>query len=379
MSKSYCSLGLMSGTSMDGVDASIIQSDGEKKYEVILDQYFKYPDRIYEKLTKLRSKITTPKDLKRHSKDLKKIESEITLFHKDVVKEIIKKSKADIDLIGFHGQTILHSPNFFFSKQLGDGKLLSKLIKKTVVYDFRQKDLKNNGGGAPLTPIFHKLIANKNKFRLPIAFLNLGGIANWTYIGKNNYSQDLQSSDAGPANCLIDQWMKKRANLRYDKNGKTASSGKINKHILEKAINNLINEFTLENGSKDSYFLTKNKTYDIKDFDLSFVNSLSLKDGAATLTEYTAVIISEFIKTMPRVKEIIVCGGGRENKFFLRQISNKIKYKLVPIDNYGINGDFVESQAFAYLAIRSYLKLPISFPGTTGCIKPTTGGVIIRN
>ena len=377
MSKSYYSLGLMSGTSMDGVDASIIQSDGETKYKVIIDKYFEYPQGIYKDLTKLRDKIKSSKDLKKFSKEVKNIEKEITLFHAKAVNEILKKTKVKVDFIGFHGQTIYHNAKEKISKQLGDGKILSQLSKKTVVYNFRQNDLDHGGGGAPLAPIFHKLIVSQNKIKQPVLILNLGGIANWTFLGESDDGKDLHSADLGPGNCLIDQWMKKNSKQNYDKDGSTAKSGKINKSVLNKAIDDHMDKFISEEQSKDHYH---DRSYDINDFDFSFVFGLSLEDGAATLTEYTAFIISEFINGTPAdLRRVIVCGGGRKNKFLLKRISKKLKYSLQLIDNFGIDGDFVESQAFAYLAIRSYLKLPISFPGTTGVKKSCTGGVIVKN
>ena len=377
MSKSYYSLGLMSGTSMDGVDASIIQSDGETKYKVIMDKYFEYPQGIYKDLTKLRDKIKSSKDLKKFSKEVKNIEKEITLFHAKAVNEILKKTKVKVDFIGFHGQTIYHNAKEKISKQLGDGKILSQLSKKTVVYNFRENDLRNGGGGAPLAPIFHKLIVSQNKIKQPVLILNLGGIANWTFLGEYDDGKDLHSADLGPGNCLIDQWMKKNSKQNYDKDGSTAKSGKINKSVLNKAIDDHMDKFISEEQSKDHYH---DRSYDINDFDFSFVFGLSLEDGAATLTEYTAFIISEFINGTPAdLRRVIVCGGGRKNKFLLKRISKKLKYSLQPIDNFGIDGDFVESQAFAYLAIRSYLKLPISFPETTGVKKSCTGGVIVKN
>ena len=377
MSKSYYSLGLMSGTSMDGVDASIIQSDGETKYKVIIDKYFEYPQGIYKDLTKLRDKIKSSKDLKKFSKEVKNIEKEITLFHAKAVNEILKKTKVKVDFIGFHGQTIYHNAKEKISKQLGDGKILSQLSKKTVVYNFRQNDLDHGGGGAPLAPIFHKLIVSQNKIKQPVLILNLGGIANWTFLGESDDGKDLHSADLGPGNCLIDQWMKKNSKQNYDKDGSTAKSGKINKSVLNKAIDDHMDKFISEEQSKDYYH---DRSYDINDFDFSFVFGLSLEDGAATLTEYTAFIISEFINGTPAdLRRVIVCGGGRKNKFLLKRISKKLKYSLQPIDNFGIDGDFVESQAFAYLAIRSYLKLPISFPETTGVKKSCTGGVIVKN
>ena len=163
MNKSYYSLGLMSGTSMDGVDASIIHSDGTTKYEAISNKYFEYNKELYKDLTSIRDKIASSKDLKTLQNELKFIEKKITLFHAKAVDEIIRKSKTNIDFIGFHGQTIFHSAKEKISEQLGDGDLLSKHTKKTVIYNFRQNDLKNGGQGAPLTPIFHKLLKNKNE------------------------------------------------------------------------------------------------------------------------------------------------------------------------------------------------------------------------
>jgi anhydro-N-acetylmuramic acid kinase len=367
MSKSYYSLGLMSGTSMDGVDASIIQSDGENKYKVIIDKYFEYPAVIFKKLTKVRDKIKSLKDLKKFSKETKSIEKEITLFHVKAVKETLKKSRVNIDLIGFHGQTIYHNVKKKISKQLGDGRLLSKLTRKTVVYDFRKNDLKNGGRGAPLTPIFHKLLAIKFKANLPAAFINLGGIANETVIdgySKSNYAI-VSAYDIGPGMCLIDQLVRLNTYKKYDKDGKVAKSGKINKIILKKITKIFSKIKKLKKGS-----------YDIKDFDLSTVRDVSLKDALATLTEYTANELN--LSVGNTATEIIVSGGGRKNKFLINRLKNKAVGIVKLIDEYGIDGDFVESQAFAYLAVRSYLKLPISFPSTTGVKKPCTGGIISK-
>ena len=158
MNKFYTSLGLMSGTSADGVDASIIQSDGDNQHKVILDIYFKYNSNIYRNIHNLKEKINDSIDLKKLSKQIRLLEKDITLFHADVVNRIVKKYKSNIDLVGFHGQTIFHNAKEKISRQLGDGKLLSKLTKKTIIYNFRQNDLKNGGHGAPLTPIFHILL-----------------------------------------------------------------------------------------------------------------------------------------------------------------------------------------------------------------------------
>ena len=379
MSKSYYSLGLMSGTSMDGVDASIIQTDGKSKYKAILDKYFEYPKDIFKDLTTLRDKIKSSKDLKRFEKQIKSIEKEITLFHAKTANEIIKKNKVNVDFIGFHGQTIFHNPKAKITKQLGDGELLSALTKKKVVYDFRQNDLKNGGQGAPLTPIFHGLIAFKHKLIPPNIFINIGGIANMTYLGSQiteeggSVGTEWSAHDLCLGNCLIDQWIRTHSKKNFDKDGKIALSGKINKAVLTHALNNYY--------ESELFWGLQNKSMDPRDFDLFFARGLSLEDGAATLTEYTADILAKSLDEYSKSfdSKIILTGGGRKNKFLIKRLREKSHYAVLLIDDYGIDGDFVESQAFAYLAIRSYLKLPISFPETTGCIKPSTGGIIIKN
>ena len=386
MNKNYYSLGLMSGTSMDGVDASIIRSDGKAQYKAILDNYFQYPKDIYNNLTTLKDKIKSSKDLREHQKQIKSVEKEITIFHAESANKILKKTKANVDFIGFHGQTIFHNAEEKITKQLGDGKLLSKLTKKKVVYDFRQNDLKNGGQGAPLAPIFHKLLVNQNKLSPPVIILNIGGIANVTIIDKE---KNISCYDIGPGNCLIDEWIRLNSKNNYDNNGKIAKSGKINIKILKKIIKKF-KEIEDE----------KQLSFDIKDFDLSFARDLNLKDGAATLTEFIgnllanqiSIILSEeherFWSKSKTFKQwrILVCGGGRKNKTLMKTIDKGFKGNInllidmfKSIDIFNIDGDFVESQAFAYLAIRSYLKLPISFPETTGCIKPCIGGVMVNN
>ena len=356
MTKEYTVLGLMSGTSGDGVDASIIKSDGENKCEVILNKYFEYDKKIYQEFHKLRDLINNLTNLKNLSERIRQFEKSITLFHVKVVNNF---SQHNIDFVGFHGQTIYHDSKERVSKQLGDGKLLSELTKKNVVYNFRENDLKNGGHGAPLASIFHKLLVKQKKINLPVIILNIGGIANITSINSKN---KMSSLDIGPGNYLIDSWIRTNSKRNYDENGTIAESGKVNKIILNEALENFYNN------------LSSKRSYDSKDFDLSFVRGLSLEDGAATLTEYTSEIISKKLSN----NLTFLCGGGRKNKFLVESIKRKISSQIKLIDDLSIDGDFVESQAFAYLAIRSYLKLPISFPATTGCLKACTGGEIIK-
>ena len=374
MSKSFYSLGLMSGTSMDGIDVSIIKSDGEVKFNGVLNKYFEYSDDFHKNLLSKRDKINNSEDLRIYTKELEVLEKEITLFHAKVINEVIKEIDFNIDIIGFHGQTIFHNADEKISKQLGDGSLLSQLVKKKVVYDFRQNDLRNGGQGAPLAPIFHKLISRKIKIDLPICMLNLGGIANITAI-ESDINSTLVSRDIGPGNCLIDEWMRKKTGKKFDKDGLTAKLGKINIAILNQALDN-----------HESLKYKNILSYDPKDFDINFLRGLSLEDGASTVTEFTAAVLEDRIvdfisKLSDKSRKVLVCGGGRKNLTLMETIKKKLskKHTIENIDSYGIDGDFIESQAFAYLAIRSFLKLPITFPKTTGCKEPSTGGILVEN
>ena len=224
MGKIYTAMGLMSGTSLDGVDVSIIKSDGDREYSSILDRYFEYDRELTQKILKLRDKISNIDGLSRYLDELKTLEREITLFHANAVSETLKTFKSPVDLIGFHGQTIFHDSEKKVSKQLGDGNLLSQITEKKVVYNFRQNDLDNGGQGAPLTPIFHNTLANqiKKKFNLefPINILNIGGIANITITTDwkdLEHINKISAYDIAPGNCLIDEWIRKNSEKNMTK------------------------------------------------------------------------------------------------------------------------------------------------------------------
>ena len=377
--KLFSAMGLMSGTSMDGVDISIIKSDGFDELELILGKYFEYDTDLFKRLSSLRDKIKNSEDLTKYSKELSDLERAITIFHAENVSKISFKNRIEIDLVGFHGQTIFHDPQIKITKQLGDGILLSQLLKKPVIYDFRQADIENNGQGAPLTPIYHRLLVNnflnknKDNSALPICIVNIGGISNATIINNisDNLENDLIAYDIGPGNCLIDEWIRNNSKFKFDEDGKIAKSGKINQLILNQAIDN----FKIE---------TYSKSLDVKEFDISFARGLSLEDGCSTITEFTAYLIAEGIKFLNKdnSNKYLFCGGGRKNNFLIESIirnSNLDKNNFDIIDNFQLNGDYIESQAFAYLSIRSKLNLPISFPNTTRCNNPVTGGKLAKN
>ena len=377
--KIFTSIGLMSGTSMDGVDLSVIKSDGNDQFSSIYDIYKEFDDGLYKQLISLRDKISNFKDLKTHSIEINDVEKKFTLFNSHLINEVIGDINEDIDLIGFHGQTVFHDPKIQISKQLGDGRLLSSLFKKIVINNFRQNDLNHGGQGAPLTPIFHSLISKiiqKNfKLKLPLNIINIGGITNITQIKEDiNNSINFFAYDLGPGNCLIDDWVRNNKDLKFDKDGKYANIGKVDDLILNQAIDNF-------------EFKSYETSLDVKDFDTSFVKGLSFEDGCATLTKFTAYLIADGLRKIDKQNNInphhyIICGGGRKNKSLMQSIENYLVNKNIiikDIDDYNFDGNFIESQAFAYLAIRSYLKLPISFPSTTRSKKAISGGDILQN
>ena len=363
MEKNLSALGFMSGTSGDGVDTSVIDSNGEDIIKIKYNRFDPYPISLSRKIHKIKDSISKMQDLLKYSSDIEELEREITNFHLNIA---LKTSK-DIyyDLIGFHGHTIYHNVDEKISKQIGLGAYLSKKTNKTVVYDFRQNDIKNGGEGAPLSPIYHLAIIRslftKNKLKLPISILNIGGIANITEIDENF---KISSRDIGPGNCLIDMWIRKNSEKLYDEYGNFAKKGKTDKFIFDQYL--------------DNYYYSKinlKRSLDTNDFDISFAKGLSLENGTTTITDLTSELLSKNIGD----NDIYVCGGGRKNSFLINSLKSKIKNKIFLIDDLNIDGDYIESQAFAFLSIRSYLGLPISFPSTTNCKEPSVGGTIARN
>ena len=372
MQKNWISLGLMSGTSGDGVDASIIRTNGINQYETIKDKYFEYDSDIYKDIHSLKEKIHKIEHLEMFINEINDLERKITIFHAEIIKDL---NVSNDTLIGFHGQTIYHSPQENISRQLGNGKLLYQLTNKKIVFDFRKNDILNGGQGAPLTPVFHHLLCVQNKIKLPVCFVNIGGISNFTIVNDSKNFFNLISKDIGPGNCLIDNWVRKNSNKKFDENGLIATSGTRNEIIFEQA-----QELYMNRESK------KKLSFDTNDFDISFLRGLSFEDGVTTLTDFTASIIAdELTKSLKdfkeKIGEILFCGGGRKNKILIKKIKENLSPNIVfkLIDDYKIDGDFIESQAFAFLAVRTIQQLPISYPNTTGCKKPCIGGEVIKN
>ncbi len=364
MDNSFIALGLMSGTSLDGIDASIIKSDGENNLDIIDNKYFNYPEEFRKRLSSFILNINNKADIEENISTYKSLERDLTLYHSKISKKIISENNLNIQLIGFHGQTIIHKPKDGYSIQMGDANLLSQELKEKVIYNFRANDIKNNGEGAPLTPVYHKLLINKFKINKPTLILNIGGISNYTYC----FNDTLAAKDIGPGNVLMDEYLKKTKGIDYDKNGDIASSGNINKDI--------INQFY----EHEFYNVQQKHSFDRNEFDFSFVKGLEFEDAVATLTYFTALIISQNIKkNFDNEIGIILSGGGRRNLALVNHIKKLLKYEIKLIDEFSVDGDFIESQAFAYLSIRSYLNKIISYPSTTNVLNPVTGGEIKIN
>jgi len=376
MNKIYTALGTMSGTSLDGIDFSIIETDGEDYLNIISSEYLEFSNNLKDRISNLKLKIKSTDECRAiiKSKEYKELSREITLLHYEGIQTIITHvHKIPIHVIGFHGITLWHKPEDKFTHQLGDPLLLKKkfnkhshLKKSSLIFDFRKNDILNGGQGAPLTPLYHRAIMKHLKIVDPRLIVNIGGIINVTYLNRGN----IFSTDIGPGNCLIDKWIKKNFNKNFDKDGKISLEGRVNKIIA----NNFLNRLSI-------FKKQKNVSYDTSDFDLSEFKKLSPKNGATTLSYISAKTILNYAKNLD-VKIIILCGGGRHNQAILNILKDD-KFKIISIDelDFGIGGqgDFIESQAFAYLAIRSYLNLPISFPETTGVREPCNGGTIVKN
>lgn len=344
----YRVIGLMSGTSLDGVDAALLRTDGEG--HVVREAFLTVP---YAE--SLREEIRAC--FGRPHGQVKDVEKALTVAHVEAVRKL-GVPLSDIDLIGFHGQTISHAPEKGHTCQIGDGALLAAMTGIKVVNDFRTADVKAGGQGAPLVPVYHQALASR--LDKPVVFLNIGGVANVTYIGKNG---ELLAFDTGPGNALIDDWMLRKTGQRFDDGGKTALSGRVDEAVLQQLL------------AHPFFSAPVPKSLDRNAFVSQAWENLSLADGAATLAEFTVQTIVKAGKYFPsQPRQWIVAGGGRHNRFLMQQLQQHISVPVLSIDKIGFDGDAIEAEAFAYLAVRSIKGLPISFPMTTGTPQPMTGG-----
>ena len=355
-------IGLMSGTSLDGIDAALIETDGEAEVLHVSFRDQPYTDAERQALAAA-TRLALTMERPGATPEITAAAALITRRHVDAVRDLLDQSgvaAGDVGVIGFHGQTVAHRPDRRWTWQIGDGAQLAQEIGITTVSDFRTADVAAGGQGAPLLPVYHRALAAG--LERPLALLNLGGVANITFIGENG---ELIAFDTGPANGLIDSWVEANAGLRYDEDGRAAAAG----HVSGSALTAMLNH---------PYFdALPPKSLDRNEFTILPVSGLSLEDGAATLTAFTAETVARSLRHLPESpRRMLVAGGGRRNPIMMAMIAERTGLTIEPVDALGWNGDALEAEGFAYMAVRCLKKLPISFPGTTGVAKAMTGGRI---
>jgi anhydro-N-acetylmuramic acid kinase len=355
-------IGLMSGTSLDGVDAALIETDGEDFARPLASLTIPY-DAGTRAL--LRAALEEARGVAQGGPvpyAIRDAEKKLTEAHVEAVKALLMKTaltSSQVALIGFHGQTILHRPERHWTWQIGDGAALARLTGIDVVNDFRSADVKAGGQGAPLMPLYHAALARKKNLAPPLVLVNIGGVAQVTYMSGDT----VLAFDTGPGNAPIDDWMHQHSGKPVDEDGGFARTGKINDAALEKMLAHLF------------FDRVPPKSLDRMDFGMEAVAGLSPEDGAATLTAFTAASIARAREYFPEPAATwIVTGGGRHNKFLMDQLRARVNAPVLAAEDAGWDGDAMEAEGFAYLAMRSKKGLPLSLPTTTGVQQPMTGG-----
>jgi len=356
----------MSGTSLDGIDVALLRTDGEDLVQ--RGPSATYPYRPDQQAV-LQDALQEAKSLEARDARpgiLAEAERALTEWHAGAVRRFLDENgltHLEIDVIGFHGQTVIHRPERRLTVQLGLGPLLARRTGIPIVYDMRAADVAAGGQGAPLVPVYHRALAAEFTER-PVALVNIGGVANMTWIGNRG---ELVAFDTGPGNALLNDWCERHTDVPYDRDGQLGRRGKCNADVLGQLL-------------KNNFFATSApKSLDRNSFDASVVNALSPADGAATLTRFTAEAIAASVRLVPDPPRLyIISGGGRLNPTLMRDLRNLLQAPVMSAEQSGMNGDSMEAEAWAYLAVRCLRGLPITFPGTTGAPRPLPGGIIAR-
>ncbi len=365
------SVGLMSGTSLDGVDAALLDTDGVEVTGfgpgVQID--YALADRAV-----LQAAVDAALTWRFEGEEpavFAKAEAVLTRTHADAVRQVCEQAglhSAALDLVGFHGQTVIHIPPgdgvTGRTRQIGDAQALAQALGCPVAYDFRTADMEAGGQGAPLAPAYHAALAEASGLEKPLGVLNIGGVANLTLIGADG---GLTAFDTGPGNGLIDAWMADQRGVAMDEGGAASATGR----VLEAGLDELL--------AHPHFALEGPKSLDRWDFSLDPARNLTVEDGAATLAEFTARTVALGLEAVgDRPKRLIVCGGGRKNPDLMARIARACGVQVQPAEAVGWRGDLIEAEAFAYLAARTQKGLPISWPDTTGAPAPLTGGRIVQ-
>ena len=354
-------IGVISGTSMDGIDVSIVETDGDMTVKPGAGGTYPYPEELRKRLLDL---IAEP--ARAQSEPLEDLDRAVTDAHIDAVRRFMKDAgiaAGEVGLIGFHGQTVYHRPEIRFTRQLGIGARVAKELGIDTVDRFRHADVASGGEGAPFVPLYHRALAGA--LAQPVMILNLGGVGNVTYID----GDIVIAFDTGPASALLDDFVLRRRGLAFDEDGRLAAAGKADRALVEEFMRN-------------PYFdRPAPKSLDRQDFHAraKSVEALSDENGAATLAEFTIESVAAALRHAPRVPQRwLVTGGGRRNAHFMKRLQERLGVAVDPVEAVGWNGDFLEAQAFAYLAVRSTRGLPLSLPTTTGVPRPMPGGELHR-
>ena len=370
--KPITAIGMMSGTSMDGIDVALVRTDGNERLERGPNGFYAYDKEMRGQLEQALEIARQIKARSERPSPLADIEEAITQRHIDALGSFLQDHElraGDIDLIGFHGQTVLHRPEEGLTVQLGDAAKLAEQSGIDVVFDLRQNDMEHGGQGAPLAPVYHRALAGKlpepHRSLAPVSFVNIGGISNVTFI-----DEDLIAFDSGPGNGLLDQWMQRHRGVNYDKGGKISGSGQVDRAAVAEFLDR-------------RYFADPPpKSLDRGDFTLSSVEHLSLEDGARTLCRMSAEAVVCAAKHLPHTPALwVICGGGRHNPVImadLKDLASRSGSQVIAAEEAGFDGDTVEAEAWGYMAARSLAGLPLTYSGTTGVSRPVSGGVLVK-
>lgn len=362
MGKLIRALGLMSGTSMDGIDVALLATDAEARVERGPAMTFPYGEDMRALIREAITDARETPDRGVRVGAMPHAERELTERHAAAVSAFLRKqgiARETIDVIGFHGHTVLHQPARGITIQLGLGEMLAELTRLSVVYDLRADDVAAKGQGAPLVPVYHRALVAQLPQR-PVAVLNIGGVANVTWIGRNG---DLLAFDTGPGNALIDDLVRRRTGAAFDADGTLCEAGRVQHDIVHAYL------------THGFFGARPPKSLDRDAFDAALVSGLRDEDAAATLAAFTVEAIARAREHMPEQPELwIVAGGGRRNRAIMKMLAARVENAVVPAEAVGLDGDSLEAEAWGYLAARSLQGLPVTFPGTTGVAQPMTGG-----
>lgn len=354
-------VGVISGTSMDGVDVAQLLTDGAGHIERGGGLTVPYAPQVRQALRAALPDAIAAPDAGHRTAAITQAERLVTESHGDAIARFLDASGVQPDLIGWHGQTLAHAPRRGFTMQVGDGEALAARFGRPVVCDFRSADVAAGGEGAPLVPVYHQALVRAAGLAQPALVVNLGGIANLTYVD----GEQLRACDTGPASALVDDAMAETGRA-YDAGGAVAASGRVDAQALARLMD-------------AAYFARAGaKSLDRNEITGEAVAHLPFADRVATLTRFSAEALAAAVRTMPRTPAVLVaCGGGTHNATLMRFIAEATGLVVVTADAAGLSSDFMEAEAFAYLAVRSLRALPLTFPGTTGVPAPLTGGRLV--